>query len=159
MSKYKHAVMGGTFDHLHAGHKVLLDAALELAEYVSIGVTSDQYVQKTDKNFKELIQSCGERIRNVQNYLIGCGHVHRAEVSEVDGTLGDTLKPEYDVFLASDEEGHLELAENVNKMREGRGLTRLAVEVIDARPQFTPPDGGRISSTRIRRYLKYHHGK
>ncbi|GAG97631.1 unnamed protein product, partial [marine sediment metagenome] len=38
--------MGGTFDHLHEGHKFLLKTALSISEYVEIGLTTQKLLEK-----------------------------------------------------------------------------------------------------------------
>lgn len=43
LEAYQHGVMGGTFDRLHVGHKILLsDACLRCSESVTVGVTDGQ---------------------------------------------------------------------------------------------------------------------
>jgi pantetheine-phosphate adenylyltransferase len=44
--------MGGTFDHLHDGHKYLLKIALNVSNYIEIGLTSQELLKK-----KKLLQS------------------------------------------------------------------------------------------------------
>ena len=45
--------MGGTFDHLHDGHKYLLRTALKLSNFVEIGLTSRELL-KNKKAFSKL---------------------------------------------------------------------------------------------------------
>jgi len=46
---YSHAVLGGTFDRIHKGHEALLLHAFSIADRVTIGVTSDEFVQQVKK--------------------------------------------------------------------------------------------------------------
>lgn len=40
LKTYRHVCLGGTFDRLHAGHKILLsDSALRATEKITVGVT------------------------------------------------------------------------------------------------------------------------
>lgn len=53
--KYKHACMGGTFDHMHLGHKLLLtQACLLTVDTLHIGITGDQLLSK--KAYSEFLE-------------------------------------------------------------------------------------------------------
>ena len=51
--KFKTAVVGGTFDHFHKGHKSFLNYGLSVSQKLIIGITSDEYV----KNLKAQISN------------------------------------------------------------------------------------------------------
>ncbi|PAV91327.1 hypothetical protein WR25_21909 [Diploscapter pachys] len=66
--KYKKVVLGGTFDRLHNGHKVLLSkAALLASENVTCGVTDKQMIAK--KSLYELIEPVEKRIACVEEFV------------------------------------------------------------------------------------------
>ena len=44
--------MGGTFDHLHDGHKYLIETALSISHQVVIGLTSQKMLKR--KKFASL---------------------------------------------------------------------------------------------------------
>ena len=46
LKKFKTAVLGGTFDHFHKGHRNFLEYGLSISKRLVVGVTSDTYVQK-----------------------------------------------------------------------------------------------------------------
>ena len=66
---YEHVVIGGTFDQLHSGHKMLISAAiLRAKKSLTIGVT-DGVMIKTKKLW-ELIEPCDKRIEKLKEFLM-----------------------------------------------------------------------------------------
>ncbi|GJE90757.1 nucleotidylyl transferase [Phanerochaete sordida] len=65
---YPVVALGGTFDHLHAGHKILLSMACWItSEKLIVGVTDDSLLQK--KVNKDVIQPISERIARTRTFL------------------------------------------------------------------------------------------
>lgn len=65
---FQRVAVGGTFDHLHAGHKILLTMTAFLAKQsMVVGVTDDSMLLK--KQHRELIASTAERVKSVENYM------------------------------------------------------------------------------------------
>lgn len=65
---YTHAVLGGTFDHIHVGHKLLLSVALLVSsDRVTCGVTAQHMLE--GKKFKQFIEDEGTRLRNVKDFM------------------------------------------------------------------------------------------
>ena len=71
--------VGGTFDHLHAGHKVFLTVTAQLLNApdpryacshrsITIGITGDKLLQK--KKFVDQMQDWDERQRAVESFLL-----------------------------------------------------------------------------------------
>lgn len=73
---HRSIAVGGTFDHLHAGHKLLLTMTALLLDPISIqgacltiGITGDELLK--NKTFKEELEDFRERQLAVQEFLLG----------------------------------------------------------------------------------------
>ncbi|KAI0593651.1 pantetheine-phosphate adenylyltransferase-like protein [Biscogniauxia sp. FL1348] len=90
---YPIVCLGGTFDHLHPGHKLLLTAAvllLEVPEDASsgpcrfiIGITGDELLKR--KKYAELVQSWDERAMNIIEFLTSILQLSRKGWSDDQG--------------------------------------------------------------------------
>lgn len=68
LQTYKEIVLGGTFDHMHSGHRLLLAAASLLCDQrVTIGLSEGPLLQR--KILKELIEPFQDRKRNLQEFM------------------------------------------------------------------------------------------
>lgn len=74
--RHRFVAVGGTFDHLHAGHKLLLTMTalvLDLRSIegacLTIGITGDELLK--NKKFKEELEDFSERQLAVQTFLLG----------------------------------------------------------------------------------------
>ncbi|KAK2598417.1 hypothetical protein N8I77_011837 [Diaporthe amygdali] len=102
--------LGGTFDHLHPGHKLLLTAGaylLDIPERGSsttckyiIGITGDELLK--NKKGAEFLESWADRARNVINFLAtvlelspeGWEKVPAPHIAEKDGEFTATFRDE-----------------------------------------------------------------
>lgn len=77
---FKKVAVGGTFDHLHAGHKLLLTVTALLLNApdlrhassdrsITIGITGDKLLQ--NKKFVDQMQDWDDRQRAVESFLLG----------------------------------------------------------------------------------------
>ncbi|KAF8800201.1 hypothetical protein BYT27DRAFT_7342557 [Phlegmacium glaucopus] len=65
---YPVSVIGGTFDHLHAGHKILLSmAAYITSQKLIVGITDDALLQ--NKANKEVLENLDVRTGHVRNFI------------------------------------------------------------------------------------------
>ena len=59
--------LGGSFDHLHEGHHLLLSTAAKLGNHITIGLTVDEMIKH--KTHYEKIQSYDEREEILRKFL------------------------------------------------------------------------------------------
>lgn len=79
MEKYNKVLVGGTFDRLHLGHKLLLTKALNITcNQLIVGIT-DKTMLKNKVLFK-LIEPIEIRINNVKKYLEEL-NVHQVKIT------------------------------------------------------------------------------
>ncbi|KAK3103806.1 hypothetical protein FSP39_022030 [Pinctada imbricata] len=128
LKSYKEVVMGGTFDRIHAGHKILLGEGCLWAENrLVIGVTAGDMNRK--KVLPELISPLERRVKDVQHFI---------EV--VKPELGHWVTPITDMYGPSITEPGLQCivlseetkkgGEMINKEREKKGLQILEQQMI-----------------------------
>lgn len=133
-SLYPVVALGGTFDHLHAAHKLLLHLALFLtSRKLIVGVMSDSLL--SSKSNAQLLQPLSERISAVNGFLHRChgtgshGGIE-FEVVEIRDPFGPTAwDPDIQCLVVSKET--MSGGKAVNTKRHGQGLGELEVYVID----------------------------
>lgn len=146
--RFKTAVLGGTFDHFHKGHKELLEHGLSIAERLIIGITSDRYIKKLKTNNEELrtFENFETRRKSVEDYLnqVAPG---RFEIVEINDLFGPTLDQNFsaDAIVISKDSKNGAL--KINEERSKIGLSQLHVEVSS---DVSAQDNKLISSMRIR---------
>ncbi len=142
--------LGGTFDHLHEGHKFLLRTALSISDKVEIGLTS-QDLLKNKQCFSEL-ESFKKREENLIKFLESFSDLKRIKIVEIknwDDMDKYAQDPRYEGLVVSQET--YENALNLNENRENKGLNPLILIVI---PIIKNKENKRLSSTSIRKKLK-----
>ena len=142
--------MGGTFDHLHEGHKFLLKTALSLAEFVEIGLTSQDLLR--NKLYTSKLEDYITRKVNLISYIKSIADINRINIVKIQN-WADMDKyaqdPEYEGLIVSQET--YENAIKLNDNREKKGLNPLVIIVI---PLLKNKDNTKISSTSIREKIK-----
>jgi len=115
--------LGGTFDILHKGHKMLIDKAFSITNKngsVTIGLTTDRYTITKNKNAHSFnIRKQGLirylRSKNFENY----------EIIPIDDKYGPTLSEDFDAIVVSAETR--KTAEEINRKRKQFGLKPLKI--------------------------------
>ncbi len=146
--KFKTAVLGGTFDHFHKGHKEFLRLGLSLSNKLIVGITNDKFI----KNFKfqisnfKLIQNYAQRKKIIEGFLEREGK-GKYEIVAIDDIFGTTLSDTFTEAIVVSKET-LKGAKIINIKRKEKNLSSL--EIIIQSPVLAQ-DGEPISSSRIRK--------
>ncbi|MFX0075749.1 MAG: pantetheine-phosphate adenylyltransferase [Candidatus Hermodarchaeota archaeon] len=142
--------MGGTFDHLHDGHKYLLKVALNLSHFVEIGLTSQELLKNKKAALK--LEDYNTRKTNLVNYISSFTDLKRVSIVEIknwDDMISYSQDPEYEGLIVSQET--YPNAVKLNELREEKGLQPIILIVI---PLLKDEDNQKISSTAIREKLE-----
>lgn len=141
---YFSSALGGTFDHLHAGHESFLRFALEQSQKIILGLADGILLEK--KIYRSTLQSYEERKRALEIF------VHRVcRKNDV------TIIPLFDICGVATQLPTLEAlfvtprtlagSKVVDDVRKRKHLSPLATECFQMIPD---QHGGFLSSTRIR---------
>jgi pantetheine-phosphate adenylyltransferase len=145
MSKqFKKIAVGGTYDHFHQGHRHLLHTALDQADSLLVGVTSDEMVKH--KVFTQSIQSHQERVQTLNDYLSNLDHHPQFEIVSLEDPYGPTLTDDQINAIAVTDLT-LPGANAINFKRQEQQMPPLAVIRADL---VKDQSGQYLSSTRIR---------
>ena len=95
---YKNTIMGGTFDRLHIGHKIMLSEAVLLTENrLLIGVTNECML--TRKKLAELIEPYDTRCANLKQFLgVVASDLEVLPVDISDPFGPSIIEPDYQVL-------------------------------------------------------------
>ncbi|KAF1329737.1 Cytidylyltransferase, partial [Globisporangium splendens] len=138
-------ILGGTFDHLHNGHKKLLSLAAGIcARKMIIGVTADAMLTK--KSHAELIEPLEKRKRNVRDYVAFLKPHLVLDIVTIDDAYGPAIViPEAAAIVVSTET--ILGASKINTIRVERGLPKVHIYVCRRTESST------LSSSYIRERL------
>ena len=141
--------MGGTFDHLHDGHKFLLRTALKLSHNIEIGLTSQNLLK--NKKATSKLEDYNTREKNLKNFLSSFTDLSRVNIVEIkdwDDMAKYSQDPDYEGLILSQET--YSNAVKLNELREKKGLNPLVLIVI---PLIKDKSNQIINSTAIREKL------
>lgn len=125
---YENVVLGGTFDRLHNGHKILLtEAIIRCKNKLTIGVTDESMIRS--KILWELIESVEKRINNVKNFVQDVDPTLTYEIVAISDLYGPTkIDPNMDMIVVSEETE--KGAIKINESRKNNNLSVLDVWTV-----------------------------
>ncbi len=142
--------MGGTFDHLHDGHKFLLKTALKLSKSIEIGLTSQELLK--NKNFPSNLEDYDTRKNKLKAFINSFTNIDRVNIVEIrnwEDMAEYSQDPEYEGLIVSQET--YSNGVKLSEQREAKGLGSLILIVI---PLLKDKNNKIISSTAIREELE-----
>ena len=145
MKEFKKVAVGGTFDELHKGHRILLLKAFEIGELVLIGLCSDEFVKKLIK--PHVTAAYGTRLEELTAFLAHINFLQRAEIIPLDDAYGPTVTDSCIQALVVSRETK-QNADRINDERSKKGLKPLCIVAINMVPS---ENCAPISTTKIRR--------
>jgi phosphopantetheine adenylyltransferase/uncharacterized protein (UPF0218 family) len=140
--KHYHAIVAGTFDHLHKGHKKILTTALQSTQQLSCGLTQTNLTR--NKPLSSLIQSFKHRHHHLSNFLTSQSKYW--SIFPLHHPLGSApASNQYDAIITSPET--LPNVNRINQLRQQNHLPPLKPIIINL---IKSSDNQPLSSTRIR---------
>ena len=134
--------IGGTFNILHKGHKLLIDNAFQISGKngsVFIGLTTGEIIKE-----KKDVKPFDVRKKVIEQYLIEKGLINRTIIKPIKDKYGPSIDGDFDAIIVSPETK--KTAEEINRIRKKKGLKPLEIVQI---PYVLADDGLPISSSRI----------
>lgn len=141
--QYEHIYLGGTFDHLHAGHRHFISEAAKLGTKLHIGITADHLA--AHKRYSESMQPVAVRTAAVKKF---CSEQNiLADLVTLEEPFGPAVQADAEnsclcVTTATESGGNA-----LNQAREQLGLAPLPLNVVKL---VAADDGQPIASERIR---------
>jgi len=137
--------LGGTFDHLHEGHKLLIKTALEVSHHIVIGLATEQLLK--NKKYASKLEEYSMRKKILENYISTFEELDRVEIVELNEPYGPPIREKkYEGIVVSQET--YSTAIKINEIREEKGFDPLIIIVI---PIIKDENNKKISSTEIRK--------
>ena len=142
--------LGGTFDHLHDGHRLLLSTAAKLGDHIALALTTEALLK--NKKHHDLLESYENREKNVCQYLeteVGLSSNDYTIIPLSDPYGPAITDPKLEAHVSSIETH--EVAIKINEMRVEKGLPPMILIII---PIVFDSAGVKMSSTDIRSTIK-----
>jgi pantetheine-phosphate adenylyltransferase len=145
MKSFGKVAVGGTFDELHKGHRILLSKSFEIGDRVLIGLCSDKFVKKLGK--PHVTATYEERLAELKAFLAKAGVLGISEIISLEDPYGPTITDTSIEALVVSKETE-QSASRINRKRTRIGLEPLSIVAIDMVPS---ENCAPISTTKIRR--------
>lgn len=141
-----HTFVAGTFDRLHSGHRSLLQAALKTTQEITIGITSDKFVQKYKADRAHVIQPFTVRKKQIELWVAAQPTESLINLLEIHDQFEPASSSAVYTHLVVTKENK-NTGANINAKRIKRQLLPLILVEV---PIVPASDHLPISSTRIR---------
>ncbi len=145
MGRVRHAVLGGTFDHLHVGHEALLATAFRVGRSVSIGLTTEAYLAEHPKPFPRELEPYRRRRANLERWLRSHYPARRWRLVPLENRFGRSVEDGVDALVVSADTVAGGRAVNAERRRLGRSRLPLVIVPVALADDLEP-----VSSRRIR---------
>mgnify|MGYP006269824159 CR=1 FL=1 len=143
-SLFREVAVGGTFDALHRGHKILLRTAFRAGDRVLVGLSRNGFVRRLRKDHRA--DPYPKRRRELLSFLRKEGLADRASIVPLDDPYGPAIdNSKVRALIVS--RATKKTADRINLIRRRRRLKPLSVVSIR---MVLAEDFEPISSTRIR---------
>ena len=140
---YRKVALGGTFDVIHKGHRILLNRAFDLSKIVSVGLTTENFAKKV-KSYPVI--SYAKRKRILENLMKKEGWNNKYEILPLSDPYGLTTSAE-DIEAIVVSEETLSRAREINAIRRRKKLYPLDIICVGT---VLADDKRPITATRIR---------
>jgi len=149
LKAYTRSVLGGTYDHFHAGHRLFLSfSALATSEYMLIGLTSDELLVK--KAHRSAIQSFETRRNSLAKFFDYFDPNLKLDIVEINDPVGPARDGDFQVIIVTPET--IKGGDYVNKLRREGGYKELEV-VVGNLVSSTGEIHDKLSSTHLREVI------
>ncbi|KAI8806496.1 hypothetical protein BJ742DRAFT_816020 [Cladochytrium replicatum] len=156
VERYGRGAVGGTFDHLHMGHKVLLSAAVAVCKRrLVVGVVADDPGRFDKKVAKEWMQSYSVRVEGVKQFLRDFKRGVEIEIFELHDELGP-VKDDAGIEALVGSEDTRKGCEMANAVRREKGVADIEIVIVDVVADALGGTSSKMSSSGIREYLSQH---
>jgi pantetheine-phosphate adenylyltransferase len=87
--------LGGTFDHLHDGHKFLIKTALTISKNIVIGLTTPKLLK--NKRFSSNLEDYNTRKHKILEFISSINEIKRVEIVKLNDPYGPPIHdPDYE---------------------------------------------------------------
>lgn len=132
----------GTFDILHEGHSMYLEAAREFGDFLIVGVDGDEKVKRRKGNWRPVVPEL-ERLRMVTHQrgvgLVTLKHRHHQRWALIEAVRPDVLVATADTYTDEEikklEDGYCDRVEVLDRMATVSTTARLRLLQIQAQEE------------------------
>lgn len=142
--KYKHVVLGGTFDHFHRGHERLIAKALELSDTIALGLATEKVYK--GKILWQFVEPYEKRKSAIEDFLMSKKFTGSFDIIPIFDIYGTTLTERtFEAIIVTEDTFHN--AKIINTKRQRRGLRPLDIVTVDF---VRDEKGNKITSEQVR---------